>query len=68
MNDEPLIYTSLGNIPERMTRYEHEWVNGPEVLVFHERWYHVETGELIKNSMHGYVKSGLSMGGAQAVM
>ena len=66
--DKPLIYTKNGNVPIDSLRYEHEWIDGPEVLVFHERWFDIETGELMKNNMHGYVKKGLVIGAEQAQM
>ena len=66
MTEEPLIYTSKGNVPIACLRYEHEWVDGHEVLMFHERWFLGD--ELVKNNMHGYVKKGVSMGGEQAKM
>lgn len=66
--EKPMIYTKNGNVPEDSLRYEHEWINGREVLEFHERWFSLETGELVKNNMHGYVKTGVSIAGVQAVM
>ncbi len=68
MTEKPLIYTKNGNVPMDSVRYEHEWVDGESVLMLHERWYDIETGELVKNNMHGYAKKGFLIGGEQAAM
>jgi hypothetical protein len=51
---EPLIYTSLGNVPERELRQEVEWLEQGGVLIFHQRWIAAD-GSLVKNSIHGKV-------------
>lgn len=68
MTDEPLIYTKNGNVPIASLRYEHKWVDGPEVLMFEEAWFDKTTGELVKNNAHGYAKNGISISGEQVRM
>lgn len=67
MNETPLIWTKNGNVPIDSLRYEHEWVDGVDVLMFQERWYD-ESGDLVKNNTHGYVKKGVAVGAQQAQM
>jgi hypothetical protein len=66
MNETPLIFTSKGNVPIDSLRYEHEWKDSPEALVFHERWF--DGAELVKNNVHAYGKQPLTIGGEQAAM
>ncbi len=68
MTETPLIYTSRGNVPIDSLRYEHEWVDTPQMLILHERWFDKDSGELVKNNSHGYVKRGASIDGQQAQM
>lgn len=63
-NEVPLIWTSKGNLPVDSLRYENQWVDNPDVLLFHERWFLGD--ELVKNNLHGYVKQGLVIGAEQA--
>jgi hypothetical protein len=67
MSDTPLIWTSKGNVPIDSLTYKHGWVDTEKYIAFEERWYDA-TGELVKNNTHAYAKSGLVMGGEQAVM
>ena len=64
-NETPLIWTSKGNVPIDSLRYEHEWREDDQYIFFLERWFDGE--ELVKNNTHGYVKQGVTMGGAQGV-
>jgi hypothetical protein len=66
MNETPLIFTSKGNVPIDSLRYEHEWIDSPEMLIFHERWF--DGSELVKNNAHAYAKQALTIGGEQAAM
>jgi hypothetical protein len=67
MSDTPLIYTSKGNVPEASLTYRHGWVDTETYISFEERWYDA-TGELVKNNAHIYRKTGINIGGEQAVM
>ena len=55
--DEPLIYTSKGNIPEKLLEYSHGWDDSPEALFFWET-YKLD-GEVVKHARHGYIKRGM---------
>ena len=55
MNDEPLIYTTMGNVPESSLTYEHEWNDSAEAIKFVER-YKNAAGEVVKESAHVYMK------------
>jgi len=37
MTQEPLIYTTQGNVPVASLTYEHEWQDGTEAVRFMER-------------------------------
>jgi hypothetical protein len=65
--NEPLIWTARGNVPIASLRYEHEWIDTPDEVTFHERWF-AEDGELVKNNCHKLAKKQMSIGGAQATM
>jgi len=65
---EPLIYTKDGNVPQSSVRYEHEWIDTPDQTVLLERWFNLESGELVKNNCHMYARKGLSLGAEQAQM
>ncbi|TAL45095.1 MAG: hypothetical protein EPN91_03110, partial [Salinibacterium sp.] len=49
--DEPLIYTSKGNVPEASLRYEQGWVNDGDILWHHQQWFLGD--EMVKNNVHG---------------
>lgn len=59
--DEPLIYTSKGNLPVKDLRYEHAWEDAKEYIKFTERYWLGD--EVVKESAHVYQKRGLSMFG-----
>lgn len=66
--DEPLIYTSKGNVPVNSLVYSKEWQITEELVIFREFWTD-EAGELVKNNVHMYALKGLPpLGAAQAVM
>jgi hypothetical protein len=58
--DEPLIYTSKGNLPVASLKYAHSWEDTPEQITFVEE-YSLD-GEIVKRSAHVYLKKGLSAG------
>lgn len=55
MNDEPLIYTTMGNVPQSSLTYRHEWIDSDEAIKFIER-YSNAAGEVVKESAHVYMK------------
>lgn len=69
MSDVPLIYTAKGNVPVDSLDYSKEWEFGEEIVWFREFWRDRETGEIVKNNVHGYALKGLPpLGAAQAQM
>lgn len=57
MDDEPLIYTSKGNLPISSLTYRHEWIEDDVAITFAEE-YRLD-GELVKRSAHSRLKKGL---------
>lgn len=51
-SDEPLIFTALGNMPEKALEYKTEWLHDPKYIMFLEKWYLGE--ELVKSNAHTY--------------
>lgn len=62
--DEPLIFTSRGNVLVSSLRYEHKWEDTDDAVFFREFWY-AEDGELVKNNCHALAKKQLSITGEQ---
>jgi hypothetical protein len=56
MTDEPLIWTSRGNLPIASLEYRYAWDDTPEALKFSETY--LLDGEIVKQSAHVYVKQG----------
>lgn len=54
MNNEPLIYTTEGNIPVSQLRYETLWDDCPDYTKFTERYYLGE--KIVKESAHVYAR------------
>lgn len=54
--EEPLIYTSKGNLPVASLRYEHRWEATDTYIKFVERYFLQE--EVVKESAHVMVKQG----------
>jgi len=67
MQDEPLIYTSRGNVPIKSLKYEHRWEDDENEITLSEFWF-AEDGELVKNNCHKLAKRPLTIGGEQARM
>lgn len=57
MDDEPLIYTSKGNLPISSLTYRHEWIEDDVAITFAEEYR--LNGELVKRSAHSRLKKGL---------
>lgn len=56
--DEPLIYTSKGNLPIASLQYKSGWQDTEGALVFFEEYWLGE--ELVKRSAHALSKQGLT--------
>ena len=66
--DEPLIWTSKGNVPIAELEYTKEWQDNEDFIIFAEAWRD-STGTVVKNNVHMYSKKGLPpLGGEQAQM
>ena len=55
--DEPLIYTSKGNLPISTLQYETEWDVSDTYIKFVERYR--LNGEIVKEGAHVYCKQGV---------
>jgi hypothetical protein len=56
--NEPLIYTSKGNLPISSLKYSYKWGDYVDCVIFSEIY---ELGEeVVKKSCHVYVKQGVS--------
>ena len=55
--DEPLVYTTKGNLPISSLQYRHEWIEDEVAITFVEE-YRLD-GELVKRSAHARLKQGL---------
>lgn len=58
MNEEPLIWTSKGNLPVAALEYSHAWEETPDYIKFSET-YKLD-GEVVKQSCHLNLKHGLA--------
>lgn len=58
--DEPLIYTTKGNLPIASLEYSHKWEDEPGYLKFIETY--TLDGEVVKQSAHVLMKTGLAIG------
>lgn len=54
--DEPLIYTSKGNLPVSSLQYDHRWEDTETYTKFVERY--LLDGEVVKESAHVMAKRG----------
>jgi hypothetical protein len=57
MTDEPLVYTTKGNLPISSLEYKHEWIEDDVAITFTEEYR--LNGELVKRSAHSRLKKGL---------
>lgn len=55
---EPLIYTTMGNVPVSSLVYETAWEDAPDYIKFMERYS--LSGEVVRESAHVYAKRGLT--------
>jgi hypothetical protein len=58
MNEEPLIYTSKGNLPVASLEYSYAWDDRPDAVVFSET-YKLD-GEVVKHAVHVRSKVGVA--------
>lgn len=64
MMDEPLIYTTLGNVPVSSLKYEWGWEDTPTYVKFKERYLH--NGVVVKENAHVLPRVGLTAAGETA--
>jgi hypothetical protein len=57
MTDEPLVYTTKGNLPISSLEYRHEWIEDEVAITFAEEYR--LNGEIVKRSAHSRLKKGL---------
>lgn len=62
VNEEPLIFTSKGNVPIASLTYEVAWEVNSDFIKFVER-YRDATGEVVKEGAHVYDCRGVSATG-----
>jgi hypothetical protein len=58
-NDEPLIYTTKGNLPVASLEYRHQWTEDDVAITFIEEY--LLDGEVVKRNSHARLKKGLEM-------
>lgn len=63
MNSEPLIWTTLGNVPISDLQYSTAWEDAPGYVKFVETYE--KDGEIVKQAAHVMVKQGVSAFGEQ---
>jgi hypothetical protein len=51
--EEPLIWTSRGNLPISTLEYKYWWEQNDKEIFFHEQY--LLDGEEVKHSAHGYL-------------
>jgi hypothetical protein len=60
MNDEePLIYTSVGNMKLSDLEYKYYWLEDAVAITFVEEYRTKASGELVKKNAHARLKQGL---------
>ena len=57
MTDEPLIYTSKGNLPVKDLEYRHGWVDNDVETRLVQEW--LLGDEVVKRSEHIFLKNGI---------
>lgn len=57
---QPLVYTTLGNVPADSLEYHKEWLVQPEVIKFREFYVDKATGQIVKDSVHVYLPQGVT--------
>ncbi len=59
MNDEPLIFTTKGNVPLSQLTYQTAWEVKDDYIKFGERYLDAN-GEVVKESAHVYDRRGVA--------
>lgn len=62
MNEQPLIWTSKGNLPIADLAYSTAWEESPDATVFIEEYR--QGDEVVKRSVHALSKHGMTCEGA----
>lgn len=65
MDDEPLIYTTRGNLPVSSLTYQTRWEDTADYTKFVER-YVASDGEVVKESAHVFSRVGVAGDGIAA--
>lgn len=63
VGDTPLIYTIKGNLPMDALEYSYKWEERDTCYVFSEKY--TLGGEMVKESAHVLMKTGLEIGSEQ---
>ena len=64
--EQPLVWTSKGNIPIEGLAYSTEWEDLPDQVRFVETYK--QGDEIVKRSVHVMIKKGLAVFGEQGVI
>lgn len=65
MNEEPMVWTTKGNLPASQLQYSTRWEDTPEYVKFVE--IYSLNGEVVRESAHVLARQGASIEGQQAV-
>ena len=65
MSDTPLIWTTKGNLPIADLKHDVQWRIEPDQIIFTESY--LLDGEVVKQSSHVRVLTGVAMSGAAAI-
>lgn len=57
MTEEPLIYTTKGNVPIASLQYRHEWQEDDNGIYLIEEY--TLDGEIVKKNVHARLKKGI---------
>jgi len=57
---EPLIWTSRGNLPVSSLKREEGWIDNEKETTFFEQY--ILDGEIVRRSVHVFLKKGLDLG------
>lgn len=55
--EEPLVYTTKGNLPLSSLQYRHEWLEDDVAITFAEEY--TLDGEVVRRNAHSRLKKGL---------
>lgn len=55
--EEPLVYTTKGNLPLSSLKYRHEWLEDDVAITFAEEY--TLDGEVVRRNAHSRLKKGL---------